>query len=248
MLPPNQRRTINMADRKKIWVYGPAFVGKSTFADHFPSPIFLNSDGNTNSFTSPYILIRSEYKGQIKVKDAWTVFTDAITDLSRGGHDYKTVVVDLVEDTYEHCRFWAYGRMGISHESDNSFKAWDFVRNNFLNAYKMLTTLPMNVVLISHEDASRDFTKRNGDKVSMVVPAIQERVANKLAGMVDIVARITDEPSGRYLNFKSDECMFGGGRLTIPNSHIKCDYTELDKLYKSQGVKNAQPAAVSPAK
>lgn len=239
MLPTNQRRVINMADRKKIWVYGSAFVGKSTFADHFPSPIFLNSDGNTNSFTAPYILIRSEYKGQIKIKDAWTVFTDAITDLSRGGHDYKTVVVDLVEDTYEHCRFWAYGKMGITHESDNSFKAWDFVRNNFLNAYKQLTTLPMNVVLISHEDVSRDLTKRSGDKISMVAPAIQERVANKLAGMVDIVARLTDTPQGRMLNFKSDEYMFGGGRLNIPKPQIKCDYAELDALYKAQGAKTS---------
>lgn len=239
MLPTNQRRVINMAERKKIWVYGSAFVGKSTFADHFPSPIFLNSDGNTNSFTAPYILIRSEYKGQIKVKDAWTVFTDAITDLSRGGHDYKTVVVDLVEDTYEHCRFWAYGKMGITHESDNSFKAWDFVRNNFLNAYKQLTTLPMNVVLISHEDVSRDLTKRSGDKISMVAPAIQERVANKLAGMVDIVARLTDTPQGRMLNFKSDEYMFGGGRLNIPKPQIKCDYAELDALYKAQGAKTS---------
>lgn len=239
MLPTNQRRVINMAERKKIWVYGSAFVGKSTFADHFPSPIFLNSDGNTNSFTAPYILIRSEYKGQIKIKDAWTVFTDAITDLSRGGHDYKTVVVDLVEDTYEHCRFWAYGKMGITHESDNSFKAWDFVRNNFLNAYKQLTTLPMNVVLISHEDVSRDLTKRSGDKISMVAPAIQERVANKLAGMVDIVARLTDTPQGRMLNFKSDEYMFGGGRLNIPKPQIKCDYAELDALYKAQGAKTS---------
>lgn len=239
MLPTNQRRVINMADRKKIWVYGSAFVGKSTFADHFPSPIFLNTDGNTNSFTAPYILIRSEYKGQIKIKDAWTVFTDAITDLSRGGHDYKTVVVDLVEDTYEHCRFWAYGKMGITHESDNSFKAWDFVRNNFLNAYKQLTTLPMNVVLISHEDVSRDLTKRSGDKISMVAPAIQERVANKLAGMVDIVARLTDTPQGRMLNFKSDEYMFGGGRLNIPKPQIKCDYAELDALYKAQGAKTS---------
>lgn len=237
MLPTNQRRTINMAERKKIWIYGSAFVGKSTFADHFEAPIFLNTDGNTNSFTAPYILIRSEYKGQIKVKDAWTVFTDAVTDLSRGGHSYKTVVVDLVEDTYEHCRFWAYGKLGITHESDNSFKAWDFVRNNFLNVYKQLTTLPMNVVLISHEDTSRDFTKRTGDKVSMVSPAIQEKVANKLAGMVDIVARLTDTPQGRMLNFKSDEYMFGGGRLTIPKPQIKCSYDELDAIYKAQGAK-----------
>ena len=238
MLPPNQPRVIDLSTRKKIWVYGAPFVGKSYFANHFPSPIFLNTDGNINSFTAPYVLIKNEYKGQIRTKMAWDIFVETVTELARGGHDYKTVVVDLVEDTYEHCRFWSYAKLGIKHESDNSFMAWDFVRNNFLNVYKQLTTLPLNVVLISHEDTTRDLTKRTGATTSVIAPAIQEKVANKLSGMVDIVARITKEDKGRFLNFKSDAYMFGGGRLNIPHSQIKCSYEDLDALYKAQGDNN----------
>lgn len=234
-LPPNQRRQVDPASRKKIWLYGSAFVGKSSLADHFPDPIFLNSDGNTNSFTSPYILIKSEYRNGVCVKLAWDVFTESINELAKGNHSFKTVVVDLVEDTYEYCRVWSYNKLNIQHESDNSFKAWDFVRNRFLNAYKQLTTLPLNVVLISHEDYTRDVSKHSGDKISAVGPAIQDRVANKLAGMMDIVARITNEPNGHFINFKSDSVMFGGGRINIRTQRIPCTYEALDKIYKEQG-------------
>ena len=36
------------------------------------------------------------------------------------------------EDLYESCRVYMCGQMGISHESDDSFKAWDKVRSEFL--------------------------------------------------------------------------------------------------------------------
>lgn len=243
MLPTNERRVVDRTTRCKIWVYGPAFSGKSTLADQFPNPIFLNTDGNINSFTAPVVEVKDLYDKGMRIKMGWDVFTEAITDLARGGHNYETVVVDLVEDTYELCRLWSYKKMGIEHESDNSFKAWDFVRNHFLNVFKQLTTLPMNVVLLSHEDTSRDLTRRTGERVTSVSPAIQDKVANKLAGMVDVVARLTVEPTGRFLNFKSDDMMFGGGRLTITSNAIPDSYEAIRELYAAQA---GAPAAQAP--
>lgn len=233
MLPPNQRRKVDPAARKKIWLYGSAFVGKSSFADQFPDAIFLNTDGNTNSFTSPVIVVKDQFNAAgLKTKDAWDIFVESVKELARGGHTYKTVVVDLVEDTYEACRRWGCTKLGIKHESDNNFVAWDYVRNNFYNVYKQLTTLDMNVVLISHEDYTRNLTKHTGDSISAVGPAVADKVANKLAGMVDIVARVTNEPNGRFINFKSDAHMFGGGRIKLTVNRIPCAYAELDKIYR----------------
>ena len=45
-----------------------------------------------------------------------------------------------------------------------------------------------NIVLISHEDTSKDITKKSGDKITAIKPNIADKVANKIAGMVDIVA------------------------------------------------------------
>ena len=107
-----------------------------------------------------------------------------------------------------------YKQMGISHESDDSFRAWDKVRTEFLSTFRRLLNLPYNIILISHEDMSKDITKRSGDKITAIKPNIQDKIANKIAGMVDIVCRVVVEDDGRYLSFKSDAVVFGGGRIT----------------------------------
>ena len=51
--------------------------------------------------------------------------------------------------------------------------------------------------------------------------------------MVDIVARVVVEDDGtRTLNFKSNEVVFGGGRLkNITHTSIPLDWSELCKVY-----------------
>lgn len=233
MLPKNEKRVIDYSQRQKIWIYSAPFAGKTTFANQFPEPIFLNTDGNLNSFDAPYISIREEVNGR-QITDAWTIFNEAISELQKGS-DFKTVVVDLVEDTFEACRRYCYKKLGIEHESDNSFKAWDYVRNEFLTTMKRLMTLEYNIVLISHEDMSKDITKKSGDKITSIRPNIQDKLANKLAGMVDLVGRIVADGSDRTLNFKSDEVVFGGGRLKLNKTQIPLTYDALMSVYGSQG-------------
>ena len=234
LLPKNERRTINAASRKKIWIYGAPFSGKTTLADAFPNPIMLNTDGNINSFTAPMIEIKETMSGRQRI-NAWDTFKETIDELQKGDHEFETIVVDLCEDTYEHCRRWAYDKLGIEHESDNSFKAYDYVRSEFLTVFKRLLTLNYNIVLISHEDLSKDITKKSGDKITAIKPNIAEKVANKLAGMVDLVARVVADGNDRTLQFKSDDVVFGGGRLKLTETTIPLTYEALCEVYESQG-------------
>lgn len=226
MLPKNEKRTVNKLSQIKIWIYGAPFSGKTTLANNFPDALMLNTDGNINSFNSPYVRIRDELDGRQTIK-AWVIFKRTIEELKQGS-GYKTIVVDLVEDVYEYCRLYCYEKLGIEHESDNSFKAYDYVRNEFLNVMKSLVNLNYNIVLISHEDTSKDITKRSGDKITAIKPNITEKLANKLAGMVDLVGRVTN----RKLSFYSDEVVFGGGRIKLNKAEIPLDFNALIDIYK----------------
>lgn len=231
MLPKNEKRVVNKSSRVKIWLFGAPFSGKTTLADQFPDVLMLNTDGNINSFTAPVVEIKERVEGR-QIIDTWTVFNETINELQKGS-DFKTVVVDLVEDTFEACRRYCYKKLGIEHESDNSFKAWDYVRNEYLTTMKRLLTLDYNIVLISHEDMSKDITKKTGDKVTSIRPNIQDKLANKLAGMVDIVARVVADGDNRTLNFKSDDVIFGGGRLKLTKTQIPLSYKALMSVYGS---------------
>ncbi|MEG1336024.1 MAG: ATP-binding protein [Clostridiales bacterium] len=228
-----------------MWIYGAPFSGKTTLANAFPNPLMLNTDGNIKFVDAPYIPIKNEVsiEGRRTVTTlAWNVFRDAISELEKKDNDFKTIIVDLLEDCYEHCRLYCYDKLSIEHESDNSFKAWDYVRTEFLSTLKRLMNLDYeNIILISHEDTSKDITKKSGDKITAIKPNLQEKTANKVSGMVDIVARVVADGDERTLNFKSNEVIFGGGRLHgIISTSIPLDYEALMSVYDEIDMKPAK--------
>ncbi|HFG9628233.1 TPA: ATP-binding protein, partial [Clostridioides difficile] len=172
---------------------------------------------------------------------AWDVFKEAIRELEKKENDFETIIVDLLEDTYEACRLYMYDKMGITHESDDSFRAWDKVRTEFLSTIKRLMNLDYkNIILISHEDTSKDITKKGGDKITAIKPNLQEKAANKIAGMVDIVARVVADGDVRTLSFKTNEVIFGGGRLKVKSNEIPLDYNELMKVYEDISIEKKE--------
>ena len=181
LLPKNERRDLNATKKKVVWLYGAPFSGKTFFANQFPDPLMLNTDGNIKFVDAPYIAIRDTVtvEGRItKRRLAYEVFMDAVAELEKKQNDFRTIVVDLLEDVYESCRVYICDRQGWKHESDDSFRAWDMVRSEFLNTLKRLVNLDYeNIILISHEDRSRDLTRKGGDKISSIKPNLQDKVA-----------------------------------------------------------------------
>ena len=250
-LPENKRRNIEAVEKRVLWIYGVPFCGKTTFANAFPDPLMLNTDGNIKFVDAPYIRIKDEVKvegRQTKRTLAWDVFKDTISELEKKENGFRTIVVDLLEDLYEHCRLYMYQQMGITHESDDSFRAWDKVRGEFLNTLKRLMNLDYeNIILISHEDTSKDITRKGGDKITAIKPNLQEKVANKVAGMVDVVARIVADGDARTFSFKSNEVIFGGGRLKVNAKDIPLDVDALFAVYDEANKNAASGAAATPA-
>jgi len=235
ILPKNERREIEGAANHSLWIYGAPFTGKTTFANEFPDPLMINTDGNTKFVDAPVIRIKDELEkeGRITKKTfAWANFKDTIDLLESKENTFKTIVIDLLEDLYEQCRLFMYDKLNITHESDDSFKAWDKVTTEFLSTIKRVMALDYeNIVLISHEDTTKDITKKSGDKITAIKPNLRDKVATKVAGMVDIVARIIAEGDEHTMSFKTSEVIFGGGRLNITNSEIPLEYSEFLKVY-----------------
>jgi phage nucleotide-binding protein len=235
LLPKNERRNIGKAGKRTLWLYGAPFSGKTTFANKFPDPLMLNTDGNVAFVDAPYVPIKDgvRVEGRMTRRTlAWQAFKDAIGELEKKDNSFKTVVVDLLEDLYEHCRLFMYQQMGITHESDDSFRAWDKVRTEFLSTLRRLMNLDYeNIILISHEDSSKDLTKKGGDKITAIRPNLQEKASNKVAGMVHVVARVVADGDARTLSFKPNEVVFGGGRLPVSKAEIPLDFDEFVKIW-----------------
>lgn len=237
MLPQNERRKPNTGKRKRLWIYAPPFAGKTTLTDKFPDTLILTTDGNINNVTAPYIHIKDQVKVEGRMTKrtfAWEHFKEVLDELEKKQNEFKTVTIDLVEDTREMCRIYMYDKMNIQHESDAGFgKGWDIIKTEYLSTMRRFFNLNYeNLIIVSHEDVSKNLTKKSGEQITRISPNIQEAVSLKLSGMVDLVARIVVNDDGsRILSFKSNEVIFGGGRLGVQGKEIPLSYDALLKVY-----------------
>lgn len=224
-LPKNQKKKPTVNVEPDLFIYAQSYVGKSTFADGAPDVLFINTDGNTDELTSPSILIANEVKtvGRMTTtKLAWEVFKEVVDELEKKENDFKYVAIDLLEDLREHCRVYIYKKMGISHESDAGYgKAYDMVVTEWNTALKRIKSAGYHIILISKE-VEGEVKLKSGGSYTTFKPNLPEKVANTLAGMVDITARaFVDEGGKRWLQLGKEEHTFGGGRINFKVD--KCD-------------------------
>lgn len=226
ILPKNERRAEAVITDPDMWIYADSYVGKSTFVDHLDDVLFINTDGNTQNITSPFIQIADELatEGRMSRKVlAWSKFREVIDELEKHDNDFRVIALDLVEDLYEHCRFYVFDQLGIKHESDSGYgKGWDMVRTEFLGQMKRLKSLGYRVIYISKELVT-EITYANGLKVSTFKPNLQDKVANVLAGTVTMTLRAYMDERGHFLQLRKNENVFGGGRIDFKRD--RCDLT-----------------------
>lgn len=238
LLPENKRREKIIDLNPDMWVYGDSYVGKSTFVDQFDDLLFINTDGNTDNTTSPVIRIADQVTldGRMtKRKMAWDVFLDVVTELEKKQNDFKRIAIDLVEDLYEHCRLYIYNKLGIEHEQDAGYgKGWDMVRTEFLSTIKRLKNIGYQIIYISKE-ITQEITLKSGSKITTFRPNINEKVANVLAGTVDLTIRAYMDGEQRFLQSEKKETVFGGGRFSF-----KVDKIPLNKEAFLEALKDAQ--------
>lgn len=220
LLPKNERKQKELNLTPDFWIYAQSYVGKTTFVDTFDDVLFLNTDGNIDNITSPVIRIRDEWEGRIK-KNAWEVFLEVVKELEKKENDFKIIAIDLIEDLYEHCRLHVFNREGWQHESDGGYgKGYDMVKLEFLSTMKRLKNLGYQIVYISKELAGQVILRGN-TTITTYKPNINDKVANVLAGTVDLTCRAYADDRGRWIGFKADEYTFGGGRFDFKSD--KCE-------------------------
>lgn len=140
-----------LAKPLRVLIYGVEGVGKSTFAASAPSPIFLGAEDGTSEldvarFPEPH---------------TWPEMLEAITELTNGEHEYKTLVVDTLDWLEPMC--WAHVCATKRDKNGKPFKDIEDLGygkgyNAALDMWRLLLSAldrlrakrSMNVVLLAH--------------------------------------------------------------------------------------------------
>lgn len=129
---------------KKVVIYGPEGIGKSTFASKFPDPVFIDTEGSTNSMDV----------ARLPKASSWQMLLDQVDYVRSHPTMCKTLVIDTID--------WAES-MCIRHICDKHRKSGieDFGYGNgyvyvkeelgkLLNQLTEVVEAGVNVVLTLH--------------------------------------------------------------------------------------------------
>lgn len=136
------RGKINKA--KKIVVYGPEGIGKSTFASKFPDPVFIDTEGSTNDMDV----------ARLPRPTSWTMLLEEIDYVKKTAGLCKTLVIDTIDWAEQLCVEHICAKHNKSGIEDfgygNGYVYTKEEFGRFLNRLSDVIEVGINVVLTAH--------------------------------------------------------------------------------------------------
>jgi hypothetical protein len=129
---------------KKVVIYGPEGIGKSTFASKFPDPVFIDTEGSTNDMDI----------ARFEKATSWQMLTDQIRYVRSNPSVCKTLVIDTADWAEQMCindlcaRNGKKGIEDFGYGNGYVYAKEDFGR--FLNLLSDVVDAGVNVVITAH--------------------------------------------------------------------------------------------------
>jgi GTPase SAR1 family protein len=175
ILPTEKSQPTMDLSTKTVLVYGPPKVGKSTFASRFPGALFFECEPGLSELTVYKIPTYT-----------WADLLAACNLVGAGGHAFKTIVIDTVDNAFKFCSDHVCKQHGIQYEGDlDHGKGWAFVKNEWHRVLTRLASLGYGIVLISHAQDKQ--IKTRTEEYTKVQPSLPDRARGVVLGLVDMI-------------------------------------------------------------
>lgn len=129
---------------KKVVIYGPEGIGKSTFASQFPDPVFIDTEGSTNSMDV----------ARLPKPTSWQMLLDEIQYIKSHPDVCKTLVIDTIDWAESMCIQSICDKHQKSGIEDfgygNGYVYTKEEMGRFLNRLSEVVEAGVNVVLTAH--------------------------------------------------------------------------------------------------
>lgn len=129
---------------KKVLVYGPEGIGKSTFASRFPEPLFIDTEGSTKEMDV----------SRTPVPSSWTMLLDQISYVKQHPDICRTLVIDTLDWAEQMCVTHICDKHGKTGIEDFGYgTGYVYAREEFgklLNRLTEIVNTGIHVVLTAH--------------------------------------------------------------------------------------------------
>ena len=153
-----------------FFVWGGSMSGKTFLSRLFPSPIIINTDGNAKKVETP----------SIEVYDFET-FLKILDEIENTKHEYKTIVIDLVDDIKTMVSTYVCKKYGVDDEGEVPYgKGYRDVKMIWQKLMVRLNQLPYYVIFISH------IIETSEGNQTIEKPSLEQKFYNMCMGRCDM--------------------------------------------------------------
>ena len=201
----------------KTVLYGPEGIGKSTFASHFPDPVFIDTEGGTK---------RLNVK-RLPQPTSWAMLLDEVAEVRKGSIPCGTLVIDTADWAERLCIQAVCARAKVNGIEDFGYgKGYTYVKEEFsklLDALEEVLNAGHNVVVLAHAaitkfeqpDAVGNYDRWGMKTSKQVAPLLREWCDMLLFANYKTVV----EKAGSGPNAKNKA---SGGRRVLYTTHHPC--------------------------
>lgn len=169
LLPANKPKDKDITP-KVFFIWGQSMSGKTYLARKFPSPVIINTDGNAKKVDTP----------SVEVYDFET-FVKVIEEIEQGNHDFKTIIIDLVDDVKTMLQNFVCSKYNVDDEGEVPYgKGYREVKMIWQKLMVRLNQLPYNVIFISH------VVEITEDGNTVERPSLEQKYYNMCMGRCDV--------------------------------------------------------------
>lgn len=201
----------------KTVLYGPEGIGKSTFASHFPNPVFIDTEGGTK---------RLNVK-RLPQPTSWAMLLDEVAEVRKDSVPCGTLVIDTADWAERLCIQAVCAKAKVNGIEDFGYgKGYTYVKEEFaklLDALEEVLNAGHNVVVLAHAaitkfeqpDAVGNYDRWSMKTSKQVAPLLREWCDMLLFANYKTVV----EKAGSSPNAKNKA---SGGRRVLYTTHHPC--------------------------
>lgn len=214
------------------FIYGPAKIGKTTFASKMPKPLLL-------AFEAGYKAIPGIIAQDITT---WSEMKQVMRELKKPEvkAQFSSIIVDTVDIASSLCQKYICNQLGIEAMGEGGWSnnSWDKYKKEFEETFRTLSMLGYAIVFISH-DKEKTVTPKYGKEYQQIGSSLQSSALAIVENMSDLIAyahlKVNPETgeAKRVLTLRADDdSVRCGGRFANIKSEIDFSYDALKQALR----------------
>lgn len=188
----------------RVFLGGQPKVGKTTMASQWnpKHTLFLDCEGGTRMLDGEHF---------VQPIKAYQEFVEAVDALAKGEHDYRTIIVDTVDQLVKLCdHHVASGRGALAAGVVDYGKGLAELEALIRRDLGRLLSLGYGVWMLGHTELAEV------NKVQRMIPTVDKRVRGYILGACDYVFLAEAAGSKRIIHTQPSERFEAGSRVPMP--------------------------------